>query len=952
MNRIAVLGFVISVLFSAQAMHSLGQRSQPSASDLLSLVQESGATGELDLRSIETALSSSKFADRQHAMWLLGENPDKTASLVQQAKRSFSPEVAARAEWIEKAWQRGILFGEDGGDLAYGMGASRPDLLLDQGHFDAVLFDLGATADGQSYREVKSKVANLLLTRFASVAQRALESQQLSKLVEIIDVVAESRELAVCRLQLLQWMGADLKVKGLLPECAKDWAADQRDEVMVLLLYQAGEVEEAIAQARRLVNKQSLNSCLILESRWNELADEAMIVVNDSEAGSEAFTQAWSRILIAADRSGNQELRREAIETLSEGVLDESDKVRGMRWRSLAMHGQIEAALVIADQQRIASSIDLSLAASRPERTFALLGHPLELVDSQYAEWVDQALKRQKASQKLGGLSRFVCPEVEKLMQLINCLSAVGRDDVAFVIAKRFCERWKVEISDSSDSSESSDSIASIRKSLVEQLSPVIRKQWIEKLVLVGNSNGDPNKLAPSDKFLLADSISDCDFTTLSLLLDAVRGLQESETLSDQLAAVCQIARGNTYAGVNVDKVLESMMAIINQRFDAPRWKAQVPGPFLKDVYGLLLKHGRHELAGAYLHQHAGQGGVDAMLRLAESELSTGSMAKAKELFLQIETLAGRRKATAQRSTLGSVGVWEVAKVKALVGRLVCARRIGDQTLATSLKNKLEVILCSPSLEFRMEIASYLREYGETDLATQVYKALVPIAALPSDYMQTTSGKVSLYDVTLKYVLTIEKEQPSEAARLFDIAVIGMVDSRGYLARAYVALPLMIQEWRLQAAVSAKDRDTAVESVQRILELDPLDISFSEEQLPLMRMAGMEQIADTVLDQIVDAGVDHAERFSYDAMTCNNVAWVAAKNQRRLNDALDLATLAVRAEPESTTYRDTLAEILFLLGRKEEALQIEQACLLDDPGQWHLHEQIKKFANGVQQEKP
>jgi tetratricopeptide (TPR) repeat protein len=198
-------------------------------------------------------------------------------------------------------------------------------------------------------------------------------------------------------------------------------------------------------------------------------------------------------------------------------------------------------------------------------------------------------------------------------------------------------------------------------------------------------------------------------------------------------------------------------------------------------------------------------------------------------------------------------------------------------------------------------------------------------------------------------VLTIEKEQPSEAARLFDVAVIRMVDSERYRARAYIALPLMIQEWRLEAAVSAKDHETAVESLQRILELDPLDISFSEEQLPLMRMAGMEQLADNALDQIVDAGLEHAERFSHDAMTCNNVAWVAAKNHRRLDDALDLATLAVRAEPESTTYRDTLAEILFLLGRKEEALQIEQACLLDAPGEWHLHQQITKFENGILQ---
>ncbi len=942
MNRIAVLAFMISVLFSAHAMQSLGQRSQLSDSDLQSLVRKAGAIGELDLRSIETALSSRKFADRQHAMWLLGENPDKTASRVQQAKRSFVPEVVARAEWIEKAWQRGILFGENDWGLANGMGASRLESLLDQGRFDAVLFALGTTVGGPSYRKVKSKVANLLSIRFVSVAQRALESKQLSKLVEIIDVVAEGRELAVCRLQLLQWMGADLKEKGLLPESAKDWTAEQREEIMVLLLYQAGEVEEAIAQARRLENKQALHSCLILESRWDELSDEAMIVVNDSEAGSEAFTQAWSRILTAADRSGNRELRRDAIETLSNGVLDESDKVRGMRWRSLAMHGQIEAALVIADQQRIASAIDLSLAASRPERTFALLGHPLELVDSQYAEWVDQALKRQKESQKLRGLSsRFICAEVEKLMLLINCLNSIGRDDVSFVIAKRLCESWEAE---------TSGSVASIMKSLVERISPVIRRQWVEKLVLFGKPDGDPKQLASSGKALLAESISDCDYTMLSLLLDAVRELQESGTLSDQIAAVCQIARGNTYAGFNVDEVLESMMVSINKRFDEPRWNAEVPAPFLKDVYGLLLKHGRHELAGAYLRQHAEQGGVDAMLRLAESELSTGSMAKAKELFAQIENSAGRRKATTQRPAVGGVGVWDVATVKTLVGRLVCARRIGDQTLATSLQNKLEVILCSPSLEFRMEIASYLREYGETDLATQVYKGLVPIAALPSDYMQKPAEKVSLYDVTLKYVLTIEKEQPSEAARLFDIAVVGMVDSGGYLARAYVALPLMIQEWRLQAAVSAKDRDTAVESVQRILELDPLDISFSEEQLPLMRVAGMEQIADTVLDQIIDAGVDHAERFSHDAMTCNNVAWVAAKNQRRLNDALDLATLAVRAEPESTTYRDTLAEILFLVGRKEEALQIEQACLLDDPGQWHLHEQIKKFADGIQQD--
>ena len=944
MNRIAALALVISICFSADAIPLFGQKLQPSGSGLPSLLQESGALGDLDLRSIETALSSSKFSDRQRAMWLLGENPEKTVKVVQQAKQSFVPEVVARAEWIEKAWQRGILLGEDDRGLTNEMAGSRLESLLEQGRFDVVLFALGVTVDERDSRKVKSEVADMLATRFPAISQRAVESQQLPDLVKIIDVVAEGRDLALCRLQLLQSMGADLKAEGLLPESAKDWDAIQQDEIMVLLLYQVGEIDEAIAQARQLENKQFLHSCLILASRWSELADDAMAVVKDSEAGSEAFTQAWSKILIAADRSGDKELRREAIETLSEGVFDESKKVRGIRWKSLAMHGQIEAALSILDQHRIDSSTDVALISSRPELTFGLLGYPLELVDSQYAKWVDQALKRQKESQELRGvLSKFICAELEKLVLLINCLNAVGRDDVAFVIAKRLCERWEVETSGLITNSE-------LRGYLVSRLSPVIRRQWIEDLVLFGNSKGDPRRLVVSDKSLLADSISDCDNTTLSLLLTAVRGLQASETLSEQIEAVCQIARGNTHAGVNVDKVLESMMASINNRFDAPRWKARVPARFRENVYGLLLKHGKHELAAVYLRRHADQGGSDAMLHLAEAELSTGSMVKAKELFAQIETLAARRTATSEQQAAEIIRDLDVATVKTLVGRWVCARRIGDQTLAASLKNKLEVVLCSPSIQFRMDIAGYLCEHGETDLATQVYKALLPVAAFPADSMLTTPAKVSLYDLVLKYGFTIEKEHPKEAAGLFDLAVIGMVDSERYRGSAYVTLPLMTQEWRLKAAVNAKDRDTAVECLQRILELDPLAISFSEEQLPLMRLVGMEKIADTVLDQIIDAGVDHAERFSHDAMTCNNVAWVAAKNQRRLDDALDLATLAVSAEPESTTYRDTLAEILFLLGRKKEALQIEQACLLDDPGQWHLHEQIKKFAGGIEQE--
>ena len=481
--------------------------------------------------------------------------------------------------------------------------ASRLESLLDEGRLDVVLFALRVSGEGPVEPNVKDEVVGLLSTRFMAFAERAVERQQVSKLVEIIDLVAESREMALCRLQLLQWMGADLDAEGLLPESAKGWTSSERDEIMVLLLYQAGEIDAAIAQASKLENKQLLHSCRILSSRWDELTDDAMDVVKESEAGSEAFTQAWSRILIAADRSGNQELRCEAIENLSKNVFDESKKVRGIRWKSLAMHGQIEPALSILDQHRIYSSMEVSLASSRPERTFSLLGHRLELVDSKYAEWVDQALNQQKASQELQGLSNVVCAEVEKVVLLINCLSAVGRDDIAFIIAKRLLERWKVATSGTIP-------VSGIRGYLAARISPVIRKQWIEELVLFGNSNGDPKKFNSNDKSLLADSISDCDTRTLMLLLNAVKGLQETEPLRDQIAAACQIARGNTSAAVNVDQVLESIMANIYKRLDAIRSETKKPASFMDNLHRLLLKHGKHELADAYLRRFADEGGL------------------------------------------------------------------------------------------------------------------------------------------------------------------------------------------------------------------------------------------------------------------------------------------------------------------------------------------------------
>ncbi len=934
MNRFAIIVFLVSFGVLLGSHPSFGQKAELRQSVDGVLLQGVGESAGLRLREIEESFSSENFGDRQRAMQLIWENPERTSDAVQRAAQSPDPEIAGRAKWILQGWQNGYLFGKGDETRHPSMSGSYLGKLLDQGHFDALMFVLEVTVDPQRLAQVRKQLGVLISTRFAAYVQIAIDDNHLSEFVKLIDVIAETREMALCRLQLLQLMGADMETWGLLPESANAWSPQERDETMVLLLYQTGEIDEAIARARLLINRQVLVACQILASRWTALAEDAMTVVNDSEAGSKASVMAWSRILTAAERAGNQELRRKAIEELSNVVFDESDEVLGIRWRSLAMHGQLTQAFAILDKDQPHFSAEIALASARPMHAFEVLGYPLELVDTKYSQWVEQALKAQMALKKLNRrVAGSVDPQFDRLVQLVRSLDATGHDEVAYAIAKQVCQTQDLELT------------SDLRPHLLYRLSSVTRNEWTEDLLLASN----PKKWGSTESYLLAESLDECDAATLVMLTEAVQKLNESDTFRDKISCVCQIARGLNPPDLKVDEVLELMVANIQQRQVSAQSSNRAPVSFSANVHGLLLLHGKYRLASSYLQRFVEAGNVDAILQLAEDELSVGSMRKAKEWFMQLEKLTRATESDLSNQRLvNSFGQLDFATVKALVGRWTSARRVGDRELTSALKAKLDAMLCSPSLRFRLEMADYLREKGEIALSRKIYQGMLPITALTIDEKGNTYSRVNLYDVVRKYVTTIHEEQPAEAARLFDIGLLGMVDSSRYRASAYVTLPLLIQEWMLEAAIDDKDDAKVAQSLKRILELNPLDISFAEERLPQMREAGMRKLADDTLDQIMDAGLLHAQRFSRDAMTCNNVAWVAAKNERRLEDALELATLAVSAQPDSATYRDTLAEVLFLRGRTQEALQIEKACLLDDPGQWHLHQQIEKYTKAIE----
>lgn len=886
------------------------------------------SASDWSLTNVVELLSGNQYSVRQKAMREVWRNRPETRDAVRRAVQNSDPEVAERAKWVLSQWQRGIFHDSPPGRH---LGAKNPMAhLLDEGQFDGVLVAIDAAEGTQASSVAKKQVAALLTARFPFYVRTALKHQQVGKLISMIDLVADTKEMALCRVQLLQLQGEDFRTERLLPKAAEDWAQEKRAQTQVTLLMHLGRVQEAMDLAHQQADSSLLNRCQMLASRWSELARHAFAQAEDAEPGSHNSVQLWSRVLIASERSGIERLKSAAITKLSAVTDEETDKTQSLRWKVLASHGQLDAAFAIADPLSPDASASVALAASRPEHAFQVLGYPLELVDVKLDAWVDQALTAQfeNGKQRLQPGFDRVAPEFRRMLALIRCLVSIGRDDAAWSIAERLCRSRK-----------DSNALVQVREYVLSAITMTNRREWIVPLALTG----DVDRLSVRSKSIIVRSLGNCDGNAFDLLFDAVGNLEEDADFGRQVSIVCQMFRGETPRDFDVRRGLTLLLDdLMRQLQEQP--KPTTATRLNMNLAQLFAIHGESALASKYLHAFARRGEVNAMLELAEWEMTGGRMQNAAQWFDGIEQVARRNRFhDGKQPKSGEPATFDVdvAAVKALVGRWGIARRLDDKERIAALRKELDHVLCSPSFGFRMALADYLRGQGESSLAKQAFEVLLPMAVL-----EGPSG-LDLYELARKYVQLTQEENPLEAARWFDLAVNRILESAFYRPSAYITLPLLIQHWKLDGAIRVKGRLAVEKSLQRILQLDPIDITFSEKLLPKMREAGMETLADATLDGIVDVGLEYVDRFSLDAMTCNNVAWVAAKNGKRLEDALRLANRAVTMKPDSATYRDTLAEVLFLLGRTQEALHIEQACLLDDPDQWHLHEQIEKYRDAL-----
>ncbi len=285
---------------------------------------------------------------------------------------------------------------------------------------------------------IQTRISSALLRRFPIYIHQAVSGESLPDLLKLVDLVADSKELALCRVELMQHLGIEVTNDNLLPSSATLWSPIERERAETLLWIILGEMDQAIEVASASTDDDLLRQCRMIAGRWADLAADSVQAAKETKNGNFDQVRLWCLTLIAADRSGDEALRAEAINALTNfriGQSDEDQLAADLCWKCLASHGEVDAALDIVTQINPDAAASVCRDASRMTRAFEALNFPLDRIDLDIDSWIDGAIRAQRKFEE-----NDLTPEVRSVLALMQCLISIGRDDAAWWIAKRLSE--------------------------------------------------------------------------------------------------------------------------------------------------------------------------------------------------------------------------------------------------------------------------------------------------------------------------------------------------------------------------------------------------------------------------------------------------------------------------------------------------------------------------------
>ncbi len=116
--------------------------------------------------------------------------------------------------------------------------------------------------------------------------------------------------------------------------------------------------------------------------------------------------------------------------------------------------------------------------------------------------------------------------------------------------------------------------------------------------------------------------------------------------------------------------------------------------------------------------------------------------------------------------------------------------------------------------------------------------------------------------------------------------------------------------------------------------------------VPQLDRMGKKKEADAVFEKTFAVVEDLCRRYPKSALLHNDLAWTCAVSRRKLDLGLEHAREAVRLKPESANHMDTLAEIYFQRGERNNAIETAKKALALEAYQAYYHRALKRIRAG------
>jgi tetratricopeptide (TPR) repeat protein len=169
----------------------------------------------------------------------------------------------------------------------------------------------------------------------------------------------------------------------------------------------------------------------------------------------------------------------------------------------------------------------------------------------------------------------------------------------------------------------------------------------------------------------------------------------------------------------------------------------------------------------------------------------------------------------------------------------------------------------------------------------------------------------------------------------------------------YLSVPASVHHLRARSFLARGKIDDALKEVNEVVAAFPGDIEGSINIVPELEKRDRKKQADELFNRAFNHYSKLCKAYPNSVQFHNSLAWLSVCCRRHLDTAMEHARKAVELDPRNAGCLDTLAEIYYQRGDREQALKLMRRCVELDPKKKYFRKQIKRFeAKGPPSETP